>query len=472
MQSKCDLEGKFRLYDKGFQSLMLISAILFGLLLTGCDDGYEEDGDKDDTSTVDSDSDTDIDTDTNLDIDVDGGSSGTDDICIPDESGSVPERSSYGVWKRIELEDTYCSDGSQYKFFVSYSKTSNNLLILFEPGGACWDYPSCSGETGIRGAANPNGIPNDHMLTWGSAYPLFGGISDPQSHTNKWNKIFLPYCTGDIFAGNKVMEYTSDDGQKTIEYRHVGIRNMMEIVPWLNEQFQNVPRMLVGGCSAGGTGSLVNYFFLREGIEGAQCGYLLNDSGPIFPSDGPSALLHEKIRASWDLDPIILGMEDELGQQIVENLMNDLGAINTTLADRFPADRLTNVHFRLDLNYSLFSYERFFNFPATEEIHELWWEDTQALMDEYDTRKNLAYFIPYYRPDNCSHCLSIVPTDHIPEILLGMVGPYMGTEIQEENINLRQYIDHLLDNEAPLKSYLESVKPKEGFTEAQAESCH
>jgi hypothetical protein len=36
-------------------------------------------------------------------------------------------------------------------------------VVSVEPGGACWDYESCSGAGGIRGAANPHGIPDDHM---------------------------------------------------------------------------------------------------------------------------------------------------------------------------------------------------------------------------------------------------------------------------------------------------------------------
>jgi hypothetical protein len=48
-------------------------------------------------------------------------------------------------WQRVELPGTVCSNGSQYRFWYYDSPSSNNLLISFEGGGACWDYPSCSG---------------------------------------------------------------------------------------------------------------------------------------------------------------------------------------------------------------------------------------------------------------------------------------------------------------------------------------
>ena len=65
---------------------------------------------------------------------------------------------------------------------------------------------------------------------------------------------------------------------------------------WIDDNFTHVPKMFVTGCSAGGVGSLVNYHFLRNGMHAVQKGYMLDDSGPVFPSSGYSAPLHAKIR--------------------------------------------------------------------------------------------------------------------------------------------------------------------------------
>src|SRR4030095_797692 len=80
-------------------------------------------------------------------------------------------------WVRVELPGTLCSNGSQYRFWYYDSPTSTNMLIMFEGGGACWDYPSCSGQTGILGAANPNGIPTDYITQFKAKYvsPLVNG---------------------------------------------------------------------------------------------------------------------------------------------------------------------------------------------------------------------------------------------------------------------------------------------------------
>ena len=59
------------------------------------------------------------------------------------------------TWERVELPGTFCGNGSQYKFWYYDNPSSRNLLVLFEGGGACWDYPSCSGQQGILSGSQP-----------------------------------------------------------------------------------------------------------------------------------------------------------------------------------------------------------------------------------------------------------------------------------------------------------------------------
>src|SRR5688500_5254605 len=79
-----------------------------------------------------------------------GGGAGPVEPCVADESAPVPDRTLPGLWQKIEPPDTFCGNGTQYKFFVNYSTSSNNVMITFEPGGACWDYASCAGDGGLR----------------------------------------------------------------------------------------------------------------------------------------------------------------------------------------------------------------------------------------------------------------------------------------------------------------------------------
>src|SRR5262249_5464341 len=157
---------------------------------------------------------------------------------------------------------------------------------VLEPGGACWDYDSCTGKNGVRGAANPDGLMDDHYVL-GQVISPFLNRDAEESPTTDWNLIYLPYCTGDVQTGDRGGTYNDETGTSPdVTFHHDGHADMTQIVSWIDAQFTHVPKLLVTGCSAGGVGALVDYHYLRNGIHAAEKGYLLDDSGPIFPSDG------------------------------------------------------------------------------------------------------------------------------------------------------------------------------------------
>ena len=377
-------------------------------------------------------------------IDDMDGEDGTDDEGGTDgDTGheqEPPPRPSFGVWEKIDLDGAVCGNGTPYKIFANYHEGAKDVMVILEPGGACWDYASCTGAAGILGAANPNGISDTHLsgllrvLT-----PLI--VRESESNPiHDWNYVFVPYCTGDIHTGNAVTEYTDDASGMSIEYHHAGHANVLATIDWMRENFPSIPRLLVTGSSAGGAGALANYFFFRTGLD-VDRGYLLNDSGPIFPNSTASAPLHQTIRENWNLDSVL-----EVLPEFAE-IGDDFGNINTTLADEFPADRLAITFFRRDFNYSRYSYERFYEDLGKEDILDLWWEDTQKLVEQFDGRDNLAYYIPYWRSLNDSHCTLLLNWD--------------GTEIQEQGVDVGDFIDVLLDDDVPLQSYLEAEQPDE-----------
>ncbi len=410
--------------------------------------------------------------------------------CAPDESAPVPvtrctlnhadaTTPACNTWVKVEPPGMVCGDGSQYKFFVNFSGASNNLVVAFEPGGACWDYESCAGAGGIRGAANPRGIADNHMDRYQYLNLLRRTAVNPAEN---YNMVFVPYCTGDIHTGNNVITYTSSapvdggtgpGGTGELRFHHKGHANTVAVVDWIRSTFATVPKLLVTGCSAGGAGAILNYHFVRQGMgEQAQCGYLLNDSGPIFHSDGPSKQLHDKIRASWNTDSVL----DGLGSLPVSiaDIKKDNGLLNTALARKYPRDRLSLVMYRMDLNYSLYSYQRFFPGSDEAKIHAFWEEDIARLRRTYDAERNLAYFFPYFRSDNCSHCVSIPPLGNPPNeptnLDLAIAQPWLGSSIEAMGIDLKQFTADLLDDRKPLESYIEPER-NASFAPAVSAAC-
>lgn len=362
-----------------------------------------------------------------------------------DEGGTTQELpeppAAYEKWLKVEVPGTVCGNGSQYKFFVNYKEGAQDLLIMLEPGGACWDYDGCSGKSDL-GAAHPDGIPDDLMSEVGTSANISPLIRRKDGGpTSDFNMVFLPYCTGDVHTGNNVIVYKDPQGQAPdLEFHHNGHNNVVAATNYLSKQFPQIDRLFVTGCSAGGAGSIINYYFFRTGLNAAR-GYLLDDSGPIFPSSGFSSKLHAMIRSSWDVDSIFNTLPPEF------QITDDFGAINTLIADSFPDDRLSTVYFQRDYNYSRYSYENFYPENSKDDIHMYWAADTELLVDLYETRDNLGYYLPYWRELNDSHCVSIAS--------------YGKTDIEELGIDLGDYILELFNDDVPVGRYRESVQPDE-----------
>ena len=351
-----------------------------------------------------------------------------------------PPRDEYFKWEMVQPAGAVCGNNSQYKFFVNFSDVTDDLVVVFEPGGACWDYPSCTGAAGIRGAANVDGLPDDHWELAPFVSP-FLQRADETSPTRDWNLVYVPYCTGDVHTGNNVITYSDPEGMgPDVTFHHSGHANVQKVTEWIDANFTHVPRMLITGCSAGGAGAITNYYFMRNGIAAADRSYLLDDSGPIFPSSGYSRPLHDKIRASWNTDSVTTGLPTAFDP-------NDFGTLNTALADTFPDDRLATTYFRRDMNFSLYSYERFYDpEPTKDEIMAMWDADTQLLTAMYDQRDNLDYYIPYWRELNSSHCTTLIT--------------FAGSEIQERGLDLAVWVDDFV-HDRPVESAIEAPVPGE-----------
>lgn len=316
-------------------------------------------------------------------------------------------------WQQIELPGTVCGNGTQYKFYVYDNPSSTDMLLYFEGGGACWDYEGCSGRLGILGVANRNGLPDDYIRTTipRFAAPLVNG-ADPgipfrartDLITKGFDVVYMPYCTGDVHVGNSVTTYVDPTGQEPpLTWFHNGYNNTIAALNYLAGQFPDVNRLVVSGYSAGGVASGVGYYFARQILDPAA-GYMINDSGPIFPAPNASSNsrpLHDTITASWDLPSVFNQLPASFDT-------DDFGSINRTVALEFPNDQLAYTGYSRDFNFSRFSYERFYPGIDAEGILARWQQDQDDLVAQLAQFPNFSWNIPYERQINDSHCSTII----------------------------------------------------------------
>jgi hypothetical protein len=361
----------------------------------------------------------------------------------------------YGNWQTIQLTPetgAVCGNGSPYKFFLNRAANTSNTLIYMEGGGACWDYAGCKGLV-ERSARNPDGIPDDYMslLNPGSSLvsPFVTRVSPFDAvKTQDWNLVYVPYCTGDLYTGDKVAIYDDPSGAdpEPLVYHHNGMRNSRAVVGWLKDNLQRPAQLMSTGCSAGGGGSLANYHPLRRDIAPNR-GYLLDDAGPIFdaptgadPSVYPSAPLHDRIRSAWGLS----GPLDYLAGDIAQFDPGNLGTLAPELAETWSGDRLGISYFWQDLNYSVYSYAAFHDdiiqapdeATGNERILARWRVDTARMADRLDAVPNFGYYLPQYRALNDSHCTTIVD--------------FKNGDIQAMGLELKHFIDNLMEGSGPV----------------------
>lgn len=212
------------------------------------------------------------------------------------EGGSAPQTGPIvapsEIWTWVDFNNAFCANGKPTGIGVNLTDKSKDVVIYFQGGGACWDQLTCDNYPVAH--IDANGYTKSTFIgEMGQLdVPFFSRTGD--GVLKDANYVFVPYCTGDVHAGNNVMEY----GAKTLH--HVGGANFQSYLERLVETFPDASRVLVTGSSAGGYGAGINYWRVREAFPEAQVD-MLDDSGPPLPKPYLSGDLQAKWMSAWNL---------------------------------------------------------------------------------------------------------------------------------------------------------------------------
>jgi hypothetical protein len=233
-----------------------------------------------------------------------------------------------GAWSFVDFPDAVCDDGSPTGLGINPSPSgSTNLVVFFNGGGACWDYGTCvSFNTSTHGPFGATQfIPIGNGLKTGTLFDRDAAANPFKD----WNQVFVPYCTGDIHAGDAVQTYTSGSSSKVIH--HKGRANVAAYLKRLYATFKSPGKIAVTGSSAGGGGALFNYPAFRAYWPTTPM-YLVDDSLPMLEGNSIVGTLRDAWYTSWNLapyaDPLCPGCKD------------DLSLLMKTLSQKWPKDRM------------------------------------------------------------------------------------------------------------------------------------
>jgi hypothetical protein len=176
--------------------------------------------------------------------------------------------------------------------------------------------------------------------------------------------IFVPYCTGDVHAGNAVQTYGTN------QVHHRGAANVQAWLPRLAATFPTTQRVFLAGSSAGAFGAQLNYERVVAAFPSAKV-HVLADSGQMMTPAGP--LLNLWL-TQWGMT-IPAGCTD---------CTTDFTKYPAYLADRYPESRFGLLAWDQDT-----VLRTFFGYPA-ETYRTL---TLQLLTSSYDGRANARYFL-------------------------------------------------------------------------------
>ncbi|MFK7987597.1 MAG: pectin acetylesterase-family hydrolase [Sandaracinaceae bacterium] len=244
-------------------------------------------------------------------------------------STTEPLGTPLGEWTWVDQPRTRCLDGSSTGMVVSRG-TGEGLIVYMQEGGAAWDRHSLSyGVSRTRFREEDASI-----LRRESSYSWLFDRDDDSNPFRDWSFVFLPYCSGDVFAGNVV-----DSALGTM---HTGAVNVEIALERLVPTFGEVERVLVAGSSAGGFGAALNFHRIQQAFPDAEAS-LVNDSGPPLPDPYMPVCLQRKWRDTWGLDRTLPAECDACRDPSGGGMAN----LYAWLAERYPDRRfgtMTHEH--------------------------------------------------------------------------------------------------------------------------------
>ena len=186
------------------------------------------------------------------------------------------------AWERIfGNEQTVCSDGSSYDFFVRRGDPER-VLVHFSGGGACSNAVTC----------DPDLEPTPYIRNMAQYEPVASaGVFDFANAENPfrdYSVVYAPYCSGDVHLGDTARVYQApaieDHAAHPVEIQHRGMVNADFVLDWLSTNLSNASQLFVSGSSAGAIPSPFFAMRVAEAYPDARVAHLADSAAGYLPA--------------------------------------------------------------------------------------------------------------------------------------------------------------------------------------------
>ncbi len=292
----------------------------------------------------------------------------TPDAGTPDGGSAEPISVPANQWTWVPFAETQCGNGTPAGIGLNPAPGgSRQVLVYMMGGGACWDFLTCYV---LKTSVHVEDTYSQAVLDSEVAQLTTAGLTDRQDTTNPFRGahfVFVPYCTGDLHAGDAVRSYDTTNPQRQMYHR--GASNMDAFLARLKATFPDAEQIWLAGSSAGGYGAEFNFDKVALAFPAAHVDLLADSAQAVMPYGGRWG---EMVNA-WN--PRFPEGCTDCAQR--------LPALIDTLAARWPERRLGLLAYDNDATLTLY-----FNYPAGEMLNA-----TNSLLANQYTHPNTHYFV-------------------------------------------------------------------------------
>ena len=173
------------------------------------------------------------------------------------------------TWETVDApSDCMCADGSAFHFYLREASPTKVLFYL-EGGGACFSGDMCKPGSGTYSETiSPVSKLEDS--------PGIFDFANPENPFADYSVVYVPYCTGDVHAGNTTKDYGNG-----VVTEHKGFVNASNALDTMIERFPDTTQLVVAGSSAGSFPTPVFAGMAGDQLPNADLKVFADSSGAV-----------------------------------------------------------------------------------------------------------------------------------------------------------------------------------------------
>jgi len=194
-------------------------------------------------------------------------------------------------WTWVEFPDSSCMDGTPTGIGINPHATSDDVVIFMMGGYACFNPTSCTFVAHKDGYSSAEfGDEKTEVIDQRYMFDR----DNPDNPFRDFSYVFVPYCSGDAYTGDKADVEVAGD-----TYQFHGYRNLTQFLERVVPTFPEAARVVLMGESAGGFGAFYNYDHVASAFGPDVKVTLIDDAGPPMSEEFVPECLQQIFIDTW-----------------------------------------------------------------------------------------------------------------------------------------------------------------------------